>query len=53
LVAKVVEIKQMAKAKADLRQDLNHFRLLRMVCKDYGLMRSKAELTAICKRAAP
>jgi len=30
-----------------------HFRLLRMACKDYGLNRSKAELSAICKRATP
>jgi len=30
-----------------------HFRLLRTACKDYGLNRSKAELTKICKRATP
>jgi len=30
-----------------------HFRLLRTACKDYGLNRSKAELTAICIRATP
>jgi len=30
-----------------------HFRLLRTACKDYGLNRSKAELTKTCKRATP
>jgi len=30
-----------------------HCRLLRSPCKDYGLIRSKAELTATCKKGAP